>query len=151
MSPRLVPVRFDDARAVALTDAMGAELLARYGDGGPSPAAAGDFDAPGTFLLAEVDGEAVACGGLRPYGPATGEVKRMYVAPAHRGRGHARTLLRALLDHARAQGMSRVLLETGTEQPEAMALYASEGFTPVPAYGHYAHDPRSRCFARDLA
>ena len=74
----------------------------------------------------------------------------MYVDPAARGRGLARGLLRALLDHARAVGATRVLLETGTEQPEAIGLYVSEGFTPVEPYGHYADDPRTRCFALDL-
>ena len=49
-----------------------------------------------------------------------------------------------LADHARDAGLVRLLLETGTEQPEAIALYESAGWTPVPAFGHYASDPRTR-------
>lgn len=130
---------------------MEAELVVRYGEDGVSPAAAQQFSTgPGTFLVAELDGVAVGCGGLRLLQDGVGEVKRMYVDPAARGRGVARALLRGLLDHARAQGLRRVQLETGTEQPEAMALYASEGFEPVAGYGHHRDDPRQRCFALDL-
>ena len=149
--PAFLPVAYDDPRAVELIAAMGRELDERYGEGGLSPATAADFKPPGVLLLVEVDGRPVGCGGLRVLRPGLGELKRMYVDPAARGAGAARGLLRALLDHARQQGLVRVQLETGTEQPEAMGLYESEGFTPVEPYGHYASDPRTRCYARDLA
>jgi GMP synthase-like glutamine amidotransferase/GNAT superfamily N-acetyltransferase len=143
--------RYDDPLVQALVDAMGVELAARYGDEGLSPASTDDFAPPGTFLVAERDGVVVGCGGLRVPRPGVGEVKRMYVDPAARGRGVARELLAALVRHAREQGLERLLLETGTEQPEAVALYESEGWTPVPAFGHYAHDPRTRCYGLELA
>jgi GNAT superfamily N-acetyltransferase len=146
VSVSLRPVPYDDPDVTRLVGQMGAELSARYGDGGLSPAAAHEFDAPGAFLLADVDGTPVGCGGLRPRGAVEGEVKRMYVAPSARGRGVARALLAALVAHARAQGMTRLLLETGTEQPEAVALYESAGWVPVPPFGHYADDPRTRCY-----
>jgi len=144
-------VAFDDATVLGLSAAMVAELSARYGDGGASPAGAAEFAGPvGVFLVAELDGRPVGCGGVRLLSPGTGEVKRMYVDPAFRGRGVARGLLHALVAHARGAGLTRLWLETGTAQPEAMALYASEGFAPVPPYGHFREDPRSRCFALDL-
>lgn len=149
--PTLSAAPYDDPRAAVLIEAMADELSARYGDGGLSPALPGDFEPPGVLLLVEADGVAVACGGLRRLEPGCGEIKRMYVDPAVRGRGTSRLLLRALLDHARVGGLSRVVLETGTEQPEAIGLYESEGFTPVPAYGHYRADPRTRCYGLDLA
>ena len=55
----------------------------------------------------------------------------MFVRAAHRRRGHARALLRALEDRARSQGYRRVMLETGLAQPEAIALYESEGYQPI--------------------
>ncbi len=143
-------VAADDPVAVRLIEAMGAEMQARYGDGGLSPAQPQQFLAPGTFLLAELDGIAVGCGGVRPSGEDAAEIKRMYVDPAARGRGIARGLLRALVAHARARGLTRLLLETGTAQPEAISLYESEGWTPVPPFGHYADDPRTRCYGLDL-
>ncbi len=151
MAPGAVrAVPYDDARATRLIAAMGDEIAVRYGDGGLSPAAAQEFSAPGVFLLVELDGVAVGCGGVRPRGDDEGELKRMYVDPAVRGRGLARALLAALVDHARDAGMVRLLLETGTEQPEAIALYESAGWTPVPAFGHYASDPRTRCYELPL-
>lgn len=143
-------VAADDPVAVRLIEAMGAEMQVRYGDGGLSPAQPQQFLAPGTFLLAELDGIAVGCGGVRPSGGDAAEIKRMYVDPAARGRGIARGLLRALVAHARARGLTRLLLETGTAQPEAISLYESEGWTPVPPFGHYADDPRTRCYGLDL-
>lgn len=126
-------------------------MTAAYGGGAASPAATEDFSTPpAVFLLARLGGADVGCAGLRRLRDGVGEVKRMYVDPAVRGRGVGRLLLRRLLDHARAAGLDRVQLETGTEQPGAIALYESEGFTPIPAYGHHREDPRSCCFALDL-
>lgn len=51
---------------------------------------------------------------------------------------------------AEAAGYAAIWLETGTEQPEAMALYPSWGYLPIPPYGEYAGDPLSRYFAKDL-
>ena len=148
--PTLSEVAADSPDALRLIDAMGAELTQRYGDGGLSPALPEQFRPPGTFLVAQLDGVAVGCGGLRPSGDGVGEVKRMYVDPSGRGRGVARALLGALVAHAREQGLVRLQLETGTEQPEAVALYESEGWTPIPAFGHYRDDPRTRCYGLQL-
>ena len=130
---------------------MDLEMTARYGGGSASPVAAEQFSGEhGTFLVARLENLDVGCGGLRLLREGVGEVKRMYVEPAARGRGVARALLRGLLDHARAAGLGRVQLETGELQPEAVALYESEGFEPIEPYGHYRDDPRSLCFALDL-
>ncbi len=141
----IAQVRFEDAQA--LTAAMVDELSERYGGEGASPADGSDFLPPyGIFLVAQVDGAAFGCGGLRLIADGVGEIKRMYVAPDARGRGIARELLRALVAYAREQGLEEVWLETGTKQPEAMALYASEGFLPIAGYGYYKDEPLSRCF-----
>jgi GNAT superfamily N-acetyltransferase len=150
---QLRPVRYEEA--APLVEAMAGELTIRYGgEGGPSHADPADFLPPvGVFLVGSVDGIDVACGGLRPlhgFGERLGEVKRMYVAPSHRGRGLSRVVLGALLDHARAVGLARVWLETGTAQPEAMSLYESVGFAAIPPYGQYKDHPESRCFALAL-
>ena len=42
------------------------------------------------------------------------------------------------------------MLETGTEQPEAIALYEREGYRPTEGFGHYADEPGSRYYAKDL-
>jgi ribosomal protein S18 acetylase RimI-like enzyme len=51
---------------------------------------------------------------------------------------------------AAAAGLQRVVLETGTEQPEAIALYTSAGYAPMPAFGAYASSPTSRYYAKPL-
>jgi GNAT superfamily N-acetyltransferase len=148
--PVLAAVSLEQARE--LVDAMVAEMSARYGGDGASPIDGTEFEPPyGVFLLATVDGTPVASGGLRHLHGTTGEIKRMYADPAHRGRGHARRLLRALVDHARQVGLEEVWLETGTKQPEAIALYESEGFRPIAAYGYYKDEPLSRCYGLQLS
>ena len=67
----------------------------------------------------------------------------MYVIPAGRGRGHARTVLAHLEQTAARAGAGRMVLETGAMQPEAVALYLSTGYEPVPAFGHYADSEHS--------
>ncbi|HEY9101485.1 GNAT family N-acetyltransferase [Chitinimonas sp.] len=71
------------------------------------------------------------------------ELKRMYVTPAARGRGHAQALLAALEQQAGTLGLSRVRLETGIRQPEAINLYRRQGYTDCPPFGDYLPDPLS--------
>ena len=71
----------------------------------------------------------IACAGLRELEPGVAEIKRMFVTPRARGRGHARRLLTELEGIARAGGQRSMRLFTTDMLPEAMALYASEGYT----------------------
>ncbi|MET8123130.1 GNAT family N-acetyltransferase [Micromonospora sp. NPDC005189] len=102
------------------------------------------------YLAVVVNGRAVACGGLQSIDAETGEVKRMYVRPAYRGRGIARQLLAALEECAFGQGHSVVCLETGTYLPAAIGLYSSCGYDRIPVYGEYVDNPYSVCFAKRL-
>lgn len=145
------PVSWDDPDAVRLREAQRVELDARYGTDDHEPGALPTAETMAVFLIArDRDGTAVGCGGLRPLGPDSAEIKRMYVDPAARGTGVATALLRALEDHARELGIPRLLLETGTGQPDAMRFYQREGYEPIEAYGPYRGVSISRCFARDL-
>ena len=83
-------------------------------------------------------------------GPGIAEIKRMYVDPAVRGRGIGRSLLRFLEQQAAIASYNQLWLETGTEQPEAIALYTSAGYRAMDPYGEFRHDSRSRCFYRTL-
>ncbi|MFL5996737.1 MAG: GNAT family N-acetyltransferase [Streptomyces sp.] len=158
MHIRQVP--FDHPDAVKLNDQVQAEYHVRYGDGGDAtPLAPEDFKPPnGIFLIAydETDSP-VATGGWRAQdvngqGNLDGdaEVKRMYVVDAARGRGLARRILTALEDDARAAGRTRMVLETGNKQPEAVALYTSSGYEPCVKFGYYRFHEDSRCFAKAL-
>lgn len=147
---------FSGEVARRLLAALDLELEARYAgaDDIPPPVLrAEEFTPPlGVFLVAcDADGQALGCGGLRP-GPAPGaaEVKRMYVLPPARGRRVAERVLRELERHAVGLGYDRLVLETGTGQPEAIRLYERLGWHPVPPFGHYAASPLTRCYGRDL-
>jgi putative acetyltransferase len=95
-----------------------------------------------SFLAALCAGEAIGCGALVRTRPGECELKRMFVAAAHRGRGLGRRMLRAL--EAIASEEKRVVrLETGVKQPEAIALYRSAGFVAIAPFGSYAPDPLS--------
>jgi len=144
-------VGFDSALAQQLVAEVQQEYVTRYGGPDTTPVDPMQFAAPyGAFFVATVDGEPIGCGGLRRHGDGVVEVKRMFVRSAHRRRGHARTLLRALEDRARSGGYRTVVLETGLAQPEAIALYNSEGYTPIDGFGHYKDAPLSRSFAKEL-
>ncbi|WP_214403098.1 GNAT family N-acetyltransferase [Pseudonocardia lacus] len=131
----------------------------RYGDeGDATPVDTAEFAPPrGRFLIAWSDDEPVACGGWRARDggdpalrPGDAEIKRMYVREAHRGRGFARALLAGLERSAAAAGRLRCVLETGTAQPEAIALYLSSGYERMPNFGTYRDYPNSRCFAKSI-
>jgi putative acetyltransferase len=71
---------------------------------------------------------AIAMRGSDESGALWGELKRMYVAPAARGRRIGRLILDRLLNHAKGEGITLLRLETGDKQMEALSLYRSVGF-----------------------
>ena len=95
------------------------------------------------------DGEVAAgCGGIQLFGTEYGELKRMYVRPAFRGRGFGKRILDHLAGHARKNGITRLRLETGIHQQEAIAMYEAAGFRRIPPFGPYRDDPVSLCLER---
>lgn len=138
---RVVSYGIDDAQV--LTAEVQAEYGRRYGgDGDISPIDVHQFDPPGGhFLMVYVDDVPAAMGGWRrggPLGESDAEIKRMYVRPAYARRGLARAILAELEASAAAVGITRLVLETGTAQPEAIALYLSSGYVEIPKFGFYA-------------
>ena len=151
---------FDDPLVQRLVAELQQEFVVRYGSPDETAVSAAHFAAPhGAFFLAvEGDPEVpLGIGGwrFRPDVVALGrstaaEVKRMYVVPAARGRGLARGLLAALEESAREAGADVMVLETGTAQPEALALYRSSDYVPVEAFGYYRDSPFVRYLGKPL-
>ncbi|MDB4889681.1 MAG: hypothetical protein JWL61_1536 [Gemmatimonadetes bacterium] len=151
------------AVAQSLIGTLNAELSALYPEPGathfqldPAQVAPG----AGAFLVARREGQPIGCGALRrltdadvvaQLGTDTGELKRMFVAREGRGQGIGRALLTQLESEARALGLSRIVLETGIRQHEALALYRRAGYTDIAAYGEYSSSPgTSVCLAKTL-
>lgn len=146
-------VPWDDVDAARLRAEQQAELAARY-DGVADIEPVLPPDEMLATVLVRLDGDVVGCGSLREasaYGEGWGELKRMYVVPAARGRGLSRLVLTELERIAVAQGLRRLILETGVRQPEAIGLYRAAGYEPIPNYGPYADEADSVCFARSLS
>jgi GNAT superfamily N-acetyltransferase len=121
-----------------------------YGEVDIDPLDPSDFDPPaGVFLVGYVNGQGVACGGLRIIEPGAAEIKRMYVRPEFRGLGFGREILKALETRARAAGYLECRLETGTQQPAA-TLYETDGYVACEPFGVRLLDGRSRFMAKRL-
>lgn len=102
------------------------------------------------FFVLREDGVPVACGGVQIYGGRYGEVKRMYVRDAYRGRGYAKRVLEHLEEYTLSQGVTLLRLETGIHQVAAISLYEGAGFTSIPPFGEYEEDPLSRFYEKVL-
>ena len=131
---RREPADSDAARS--LVTAMEAEILEQYGVPEMTTTAGPEELSPpgGAYVVVYEDGVPVAGGGVKRLGEDVGEVKRMYVRPEARSRGHARRLLGELEAAARDLGYTRVRLDTGVHQVHARALYESAGYEAVEDY-----------------
>ena len=151
---RVVSYATDDAQL--LTAEVQAEYRRRYGgEGDISPIDVHQFDAPdGHFVMIYVDDVPAAMGGWRHKDdlprPGDAEIKRMFVRPAYARQGLARTILAELERSALEAGHTRLVLETGDAQPEAIALYTSSGYEHIPAFGFYADYDDSVHLAKQL-
>src|SRR5579863_532871 len=144
---------FDSADVQALAGAQQAELrgLDGRGDIGPTREGSMFVEPDGVFIVMRDDkGVAIACGGIARFDVDRAELKRMYVVPGARGQGHGRRVLVELEEHALRLGYRGIVLETGVQHAEALGLYRSAGYAPIPCYGAYAGQPISRCFEKPL-
>lgn len=144
-------VPYDAPEAQTLVGELMADLGRRYGGpGDATPLSPHEFEPPlGTFLVMADERGLIGCAGIRQHG-ADAELKRMYVREERRGQGYGVQLLAAVEEYVRSHGISRVILETGILQPEAINLYTSHGYSPIPGFGYYKDEPESRCFAKWL-
>jgi len=153
MKITVAPEPFDSADARRLITALDAHLASRYAPEqrfGPNLRPEHIAPGLGTFVIARSDGAAVGCGALRLLDETTAELKRMYVEPEIRGRGVGKAIVEHLETAAATMGARRLVLETGTYQAEAIALYRRSGFSAIDCFGAYASSPTSVCFEKTL-
>ena len=102
------------------------------------------------FFVLYVDSAPAGCGGIKLFDEEYGELKRMYVRPAFRGKNLGDKLLEHLADYARIHGIRTLRLETGIHQAAAIRLYERAGFRQIPPFGEYTDDPLSRCYEKRI-
>ena len=111
------------------------------------------LQAPGVRVWVGVlDGRIVATAALAPVDPGHEELKSMRTDPQVRGQGIATTMLAHVIADARARGVRRISLETGSMAffAAARALYARNGFVECEPFGEYVLDPHSVYMTRLL-
>jgi len=149
-------IRLDDLQGPEIRALLEEHLAQMHAESPPESVHALDLDQLRrpeiSFWTAWDEGELVGCGALKLLDATHGEIKSMRTPAALRRRGAGRALLAHILDAARARGLQRLSLETGTQdsfQP-ARALYASFGFQETGPFADYALDPYSCFMTREL-
>ena len=138
MSLTFRPVPLDQDPARSLVIAMRDEIASIYAGvvlDGPEMPKAGprELGPPGGVFLVGFDPEGIAVcgGGVKDLGDGICEIKRMYVIPEARRKGHARELLVALEDAAREHGYEIARLDTGPRQPSSERMYREAGYSEI--------------------
>lgn len=141
----------DDAAFRALVAELDAELWQRYGALQATFVPHNRIEALDTVMVAADGDHPVGCGCFKPFDAERVELKRVYVARDARGRGIAAQLLAALEAWAAELGAARMILETGPNQPEAIALYEKAGYTRIARFGPYVDMQTSICMGKPLS
>lgn len=156
---QIEPRPLDDPDVRVLIEEVQLEYVQRYGSPDHTALLPEEFASPrGRFLLGHAGGVPVAMGGWRAQDSTQdglrdgdAEIKRMYVRATARRRGYARRILEAIERSAADAGRRRMVLETGSAQPEAVAMYVAAGYAAMSErYGLYADTESSLYFAKDL-
>jgi GNAT superfamily N-acetyltransferase len=101
-------------------------------------------------ILCYDDKVAVGCGAFRAIDSNSVEIKRMFVNPDNRGKGIASKILSQLEHWAKELNYAQTILETGVNQPEAIALYKKAGYSIIENCGQYKGVENSVCMKKIL-
>ena len=99
-----------------------------------------DGDHGALLVVVEPGGEVVGTAAVRRLEPGIGEIKRMWIRPAHQGKGLGRPLMDVCLAAARALGFQRLRLDSERKLEAAVHLYRAYGFVEV---ADYNRNPRA--------
>jgi len=103
-----------------------------------------DISSRGIYYLVELEGAIIGMGALRQLRKNIGELKRMYIRPAYRGKGYGKTLLQQLLQKAKEFGYHAIYLDSGRFMTTAHNLYRSFGFIERNEYPETEIPPQLR-------
>jgi putative acetyltransferase len=141
----------DDKDFQSLVILLDEELLERDGEDHVFYAQFNSIGRIRHVIVAYREGQAVGCGAFKLYNERTAEIKRMFVRAAFRGQGIAGQILTELESWAQENNFHQCILETGFNQPEAIALYQKSGYSRIPNYGQYQGVAGSICMQKALA
>lgn len=101
-----------------------------------------------TILGAWEDDCLIGIGALKRLDEHYAELKTMRTHSGHLCKGVARSILEELIRRARHEGISRLSLETGTNErfAPAIALYTRRGFEPGEEFADYSNGPHNQCY-----
>lgn len=150
----IIPGDFSDQRVVDLLHVHLTSARAETAPGSAHALDITDLQSPDISVWTIWDGdELLGVGALKRLSSDHGEVKSMHTAKAVRRRGAGRAMLQHIIATARARGLSRLSLETGSWEyfRPAWALYRRHGFVECPPFADYAPDPNSVFMSLDLS
>lgn len=153
MSMRIIEGGLGDRRVVDLLRVHFTRARAETAPGSAHALDLAGLQAPGIRFWTLWEGEMLlGFGALKRLSAEHGEVKSMHVAEAARRRGAGGTMLRHIIEAARADGIARLSLETGSWDyfRPAVAFYRRHGFVDCPPFGDYSPDPNSVFLTLDL-
>jgi putative acetyltransferase len=139
-----------DPDFIGLVSLLDADLAARDGVENAFYSQFNKIDMIRHAIVIYVNEEPAACGAMKAFEQHSMEIKRMYTSAENRGKGLAKSVLAALESWAKELGYRSCVLETGKRQPEAIALYTSQGYSVIENYGQYLGVENSVCFRKDL-
>lgn len=145
---KIVRTDSENADFIRLVNGLDLELAERDGDDHSFYAQFNNIDKLKNAVVAYQEGFPVAIGAFKYFEARTVEVKRMFVLPSFRGKGLAKQVLAELECWAAELGFEKCILETGLNQPEAIALYKKSDYKRIANYGQYAGVENSRCFEK---
>ncbi len=150
---RIIPGDFSDPRVISLLRLHAERARAQTARGSAHVLSHTGLMVPEIQFFAAWEEETLmGVAALKRLDADAGEIKSMHTAEAARRRGVGRSLVVHLIETARASGLSRLFLETGSWPyfKPAVALYTSLGFAPCPPFGDYKPDPNSLFMIMDL-
>ena len=150
---RIIDGDFSDSRVTALLEAHITSARAQTAPGSAHGLNLTALQSPDIkFWTIWDDDILLGIGALKWLSPTHGEVKSMHTAQSVRRKGVGSAMLHHIIATARASGMSRLSLETGSWDyfRPAHALYRKHGFVECPPFGDYAADPNSIFMSLDL-
>lgn len=141
----------DDKDFHLLVDRLNKYLLIQYGGLQDFYSQFNKIDNIPHVVIAYANGEPAGCGCFKKFDVSSVEIKRMFVAEEHRGKGIGSTILTELEKWAAELGNTEIVLEMGNRQPEAAVLYRKQGFAVIPNYGQYiGMEETSICMRKQL-